>query len=109
MAERRHDVRTARPTRQSARAEQAHRLRRRRQPGLLPRRILPRRTTETLIQALRTALYKRGVPEALYEDNGSIYWSKEISQICQRLGTLLCHAPVRDGAASASFRFKIGV
>ena len=55
--------------------------------------------TDTLIQALRSALYKRGVPEAMYVDNGSIYTSKEISQICQRLGCLLCHAPVRDGAA----------
>jgi hypothetical protein len=56
-------------------------------------------TTETLIEAFKSALYKRGVPEALYVDNGSIYSSKEISQICQRLGTLLCHTPVRDGAA----------
>jgi putative transposase len=55
--------------------------------------------TETLIQALRSALYKRGVPESMYVDNGSIYTSKEITQICARLGCLLCHAPVRDGAA----------
>lgn len=56
-------------------------------------------TTETLIQALKSALYKRGVPEMMYVDNGSIYSSKEISQICERLGCLLCHTPVRDGAA----------
>jgi transposase InsO family protein len=56
-------------------------------------------TTETLIAALRSALYKRGAPDMLYVDNGGIYSSKEITQICQRLGTLLCHAPVRDGAA----------
>ena len=55
--------------------------------------------TETLIKALKSALYKRGVPEALYVDNGSIYSSKEIAQICDRIGCLLCHAPVRDGAA----------
>ncbi len=55
--------------------------------------------TDTLIKTLRSALYKRGVPEAIYVDNGSIYTSKEISQICTRLGCLLCHAPVRDGAA----------
>ena len=35
----------------------------------------------------------------VFVDNGSIYTSKEITQICVRLGTLLCHAPVRDGAA----------
>jgi transposase InsO family protein len=55
--------------------------------------------TDTLIAALRAALYKRGVPESLYVDNGSIYSSKEITQICARIGCLLCHAPVRDGAA----------
>jgi transposase InsO family protein len=56
-------------------------------------------STTSLIKALRSALYKRGVPEAMYVDNGSIYASKEITQICARLGCLLCHAPVRDGAA----------
>ena len=29
--------------------------------------------TDSLIKALRSALYKRGVPESLYVDNGSIY------------------------------------
>lgn len=53
----------------------------------------------TLIQAFRAALYKRGVPEALYVDNGSAYSSKEMILICARLGCLLQHAPVRDGAA----------
>lgn len=55
--------------------------------------------TETLMKSLRSALYKRGVPQSLYVDNGSIYTSKEITQICARLGCLLCHAPLRDGAA----------
>lgn len=55
--------------------------------------------TDTLLGALRSALYKRGVPEAMYVDNGSIYTSKEINQVTARLGCLLCHAPVRDGAA----------
>jgi putative transposase len=55
--------------------------------------------TDSLIKALRSALYKRGVPDAMYVDNGSIYTSKEITQITSRLGCLLCHAPVRDGAA----------
>ncbi len=55
--------------------------------------------TDSLIKAFRSALYKRGVPESLYVDNGSIYTSKEITQICARLGCLLHHAPVRDGAA----------
>lgn len=55
--------------------------------------------TDSLIKSLKSALYKRGVPESMYVDNGSIYTSKEITQICIRLGCMLCHAPVRDGAA----------
>lgn len=55
--------------------------------------------TDDLITALRSALYKRGVPETLYVDNGAIYTCAEINQICARLGILLCHTPVRDGAA----------
>jgi transposase InsO family protein len=54
---------------------------------------------DTLIESLRAAFYKRGVPAALYVDNGSIYTSKEIIQICARLGCLLHHTPLRDGAA----------
>ena len=54
---------------------------------------------DTLIEAIRAAFYKRGVPMSLYVDNGSIYSSKEIIQICARVGCLLHHTPVRDGAA----------
>jgi len=55
--------------------------------------------TDDLIVALRSALYKRGIPETLYVDNGAIYTCAEINQICGRIGCLLCHTPVRDGAA----------
>jgi len=55
--------------------------------------------TDDLITAIRSALYKRGVPETLYVDNGAIYTCAEINQICARLGIILCHTPVRDGAA----------
>ncbi len=58
-----------------------------------------RDNTDTLIDAFRTALYKRGKPERLYFDNGSNYSSKEILQACVRLDIRLSHAPVRDGAA----------
>jgi transposase InsO family protein len=54
---------------------------------------------DTLIAAWRAALYKRGVPASLYADNGSIYASKELIQVCARVGCLLHHTPVRDGAA----------
>ena len=54
---------------------------------------------DTLIESLRAAFYKRGVLHSLYVDNGSIYVSKELIQICARVGCLLHHTPVRDGAA----------
>lgn len=52
-----------------------------------------------LVTAFQTAIYKRGVPEQIYVDNGSNYASAEMANICVRIGTLLCHTPVRDGAA----------
>jgi len=52
-----------------------------------------------LVTAFQTAIYKRGVPEQIYVDNGSNYASAEMTNICVRIGTLLCHTPVRDGAA----------
>ena len=61
--------------------------------------FFPAENVDTLIESLRAAFYKRGVPHALYVDNGSIYSSKEIFQICARVGCLLHHTPVRDGAA----------
>ena len=61
--------------------------------------FFPAENVDTLIEALRAAFYKRGVPASLYVDHGSIYTSKEIIQICARVGCLLAHAPVRDGAA----------
>lgn len=61
--------------------------------------FFPAENVDTLTEALRAAFYKRGVPQSLYVDNGSIYTSKEILQICARVGCLLHHTPVRDGAA----------
>lgn len=54
---------------------------------------------DTLVQALRAAFYKRGLPEQLLVDNGSIYSSQEIILICARVGCILRHTAVRDAAA----------
>jgi transposase InsO family protein len=54
---------------------------------------------DTLVRAIRAAFYKRGVPEQLLVDNGSIYSSQEITLICARVGCILRHTPVRDAAA----------
>jgi len=55
--------------------------------------------TDTLIDTLKNAFYKRGIPEQIYVDNGGIYTSKELTLICTRIGCILRHAPVRDGAS----------
>jgi transposase InsO family protein len=54
---------------------------------------------DTLVRALRAAFYKRGLPEQLLVDNGSIYSGQEITLICARVGCLLRHTAVRDAAA----------
>ncbi len=87
------------------------------------RKVAPediREAIETVLPEFRNgrytkmALYRRcierGVPETLYVDNGAIYTCAEINQICSRVGTLLCHTPVRDGAAKGKIeRFFRGV
>lgn len=55
--------------------------------------------TENMIDAFKSALFKRGKPQRLYFDNGANYKSKEILQACVRLEIHLSHAPIRDGAA----------
>lgn len=59
----------------------------------------PADDTPNLLDCFQTALYKRGLPKAVYVDNGSNYSSKEFGLICARLGTVLIHTPVRDGAS----------
>jgi transposase InsO family protein len=54
---------------------------------------------DTLVRAIRAAFYKRGVPEQLLVDNGSIYSGQEITLICARVGCILRHTAVRDAAA----------
>jgi putative transposase len=54
---------------------------------------------DTLVQALRAAFYKRGIPEQLLVDNGSIYCCQEITLICARVGCILRHTAVGDAAA----------
>lgn len=61
--------------------------------------FFPGERVEYLIDSLSTAFYKRGIPQSMYADNGSPYCSKEFVQICARVGCILTHAPVRDGAA----------
>lgn len=55
--------------------------------------------TAALVNTFKNAFYKRGVPDVIYVDNGSIYTCKEIILICARVGAILQHAPLGDGAA----------
>ncbi len=59
----------------------------------------PGETSSHLVSSLRAAFYKRGIPEGLYVDNGSIYVGQELTMVCARVGCILRHTPVRDGAA----------
>lgn len=54
---------------------------------------------DSLVKALKCAFYKRGIPEQLYVDNGSIYSSREITLISARVGCILRHTPVRDASS----------
>jgi putative transposase len=65
---------------------------------------------DALVTSLKSAFYKRGIPKQLYVDNGSIYCSQEITLICARVGCILRHTPVRDGAAKGKIeRFFRGL
>ena len=55
--------------------------------------------TPNLIDCFQNAIFKRGVPKAMYVDNGSNYASHEMHLACCRIGLVLLHTPVRDGAA----------
>ncbi|MCD7791656.1 MAG: DDE-type integrase/transposase/recombinase [Bacteroides thetaiotaomicron] len=50
-------------------------------------------------QVLRDAVAAYGIPHKLYVDNGAPYSNGQLSYICGGIGTVLLHAPVRDGAA----------
>ncbi len=50
---------------------------------------------------LKQAVSTYGIPDRLYTDNGSPYIDKQLSLICSSIGTVLLHAPVRDGADGA--------
>jgi putative transposase len=54
---------------------------------------------DSMVKTLRAAFRKRGVPEQLLVDNGSIYCCQEIMLICARIGCILRHTAVRDAAA----------
>lgn len=48
---------------------------------------------------LKHAICAFGIPAKLFVDNGSAYRNTQLSTICAKVGIVVAHAPVRDGAA----------
>ena len=50
-------------------------------------------------RVLKESVSTYGIPNKLYCDHGAAYENSQIKLICGSIGTVLLHAPVRDGAA----------
>lgn len=59
-------------------------------------------------KVLKDSVATHGIPEKIYVDHGSPYENAQIAFICGSLGTVLLHAPVRDGAAKAKIERTFG-
>jgi transposase InsO family protein len=57
----------------------------------------------------KDAVATHGICNKLYVDHGPSYENSQLSFICGSLGTVLIHAPVRDGAAKAKIERFFGV
>ena len=60
-------------------------------------------------KVFKNAVAATGIPNKLYCDHGSPYENSQLSFICGSIGTVLIHAPVRDGAAKAKVERMFGV
>jgi transposase InsO family protein len=58
---------------------------------------------------LKDAVSTFGIPNKLYCDHGPSYENSQLTYICGSIGTVLIHAPVRDGAAKAKVERTFGV
>jgi transposase InsO family protein len=59
-------------------------------------------------KVLKKAVAAYGIPNKVYVDHGASYENSQISFICGSIGTVLIHAPVRDGAAKAKIERTFG-
>jgi len=60
-------------------------------------------------KVLKDAVSTFGIPNKLYCDHGAAYENSQLTFICGSIGTILIHAPVRDGAAKAKVERMFGV
>lgn len=51
------------------------------------------------LQVLEQTMFKRGIPERIYCDNGKVFLSDQVKRIGAEIGTRVIHAKVRDAAA----------
>ena len=58
---------------------------------------------------LKDAVATYGICNKLYVDHGPSYENSQLNLICGSIGTVLIHAPVRDGAAKAKVERMFGV
>ena len=57
----------------------------------------------------KDAVATYGIPNKLYCDHGPSYENSQLTYICGSVGTVLIHAPVRDGAAKGKCERAFGV
>jgi len=58
---------------------------------------------------LKDAVATHGIPNKIYVDSGPPYKNAQLSYICGSIGSVLIHAPIRDGAAKAKVERFFGV
>jgi len=59
-------------------------------------------------KVLKDTVATYGIPHKLYCDHGGTYENSQLDFICGSIGTILIHAPIRDGAAKAKIERAIG-
>jgi len=60
-------------------------------------------------RVFKDAVATFGIPNKLYVDHGPSYENSQLSYICGSIGTVLIHAPLRDGAAKGKCERMFGV
>lgn len=55
--------------------------------------------TASFMSLMKGAVITYGAPAKLYVDNGGAYRNSQLATACAQVGTVIAHAPVRDGAA----------
>ena len=71
-------------------------------------RIFFEDNTYNFQKVLKDAVSTYGIPNKCYVDHGASYENSQLGFICGSIGTVLIHAPIRDGAAKAKIERAFG-